>query len=456
MQITEAYFHAILADLIEDNPIACQGVLSIMDIVFTETVETLAVTLSEEPHLLVNLKFLEKNAQTEREVQAVILHEFLHVLLNHTEQFKEMDQLTNIALDSIINAIIHRSLGKDYSGFMSRYYADMQGLKRILRPITEAERPAHRNDPNLLQRVWMGLYDGKLVADDILSVAKDIGESVTEGMGGSPDAGGMPSGSGTEIEPGKYLLGGHNPGRKPLPEKLRKALDEALQSMNGHDIWRCPKARGIGANAYESLIAADTHVNTLWEATAWRALRDCLIPDSASRAMEMSEIQSMLPVLTSRDKRAFLKSLWSPFLPESIWESEHHKPIGSAQVYLDVSGSMYAELQAIVGLLSRLRRYIRVPFWAFSDKVAPATIENGILKTQTTGGTSINCVLEHIAKTRPGKAIIVTDGYIEPCRGDLLAQVKDQNILALVSRDGSDDELVKARIRCVQLEGFKK
>ncbi len=52
---------------------------------------------------------------------------------------------------------------------------------------------------------------------------------------------------------------------------------------------------------------------------------------------------------------------------------------GSAQVYLDVSGSMDAEMPLIVALLGRLARYIRRPFWAFSDEVAPARIEGGRL-----------------------------------------------------------------------------
>jgi hypothetical protein len=33
--------------------------------------------------------------------------------------------------------------------------------------------------------------------------------------------------------------------------------------------------------------------------------------------------------------------------------------------------------------------------------VVPATIERGVLKAGTSGGTSLECVLEHVAKTRP-------------------------------------------------------
>jgi hypothetical protein len=86
--------------------------------------------------------------------------------------------------------------------------------------------------------------------------------------------------------------------------------------------------------------------------------------------------------------------------------------------------------------------------------VVPATIEKGILKTSTSGGTSINCVLAHIAATKPEKALVVTDGYIESCDALLLRSTRDQDIRALVSRDGSTAELRRASIPCKQLDKY--
>ena len=68
----------------------------------------------------------------------------------------------------------------------------------------------------------------------------------------------------------------------------------------------------------------------------------------------------------------FARALWSPLIPEAAWESHRRIGGGSAQVYLDVSGSMNAEMPLIVALLARLGAHIRRPFWAFSDVVAPA------------------------------------------------------------------------------------
>ena len=105
-----------------------------------------------------------------------------------------------------------------------------------------------------------------------------------------------------------------------------------------------------------------------------------------------------------------------------------------ANVYLDVSGSMNAEMPHIIALLGRLSRYIRRPFWAFSDRVAPALIKDGKLVASTTGGTSMACVLEHVAETRPASAIVVTDGYIEQLRPSLVKKAAGVRLHALEPR----------------------
>jgi predicted metal-dependent peptidase len=159
-----------------------------------------------------------------------------------------------------------------------------------------------------------------------------------------------------------------------------------------------------------------------------------------------------LPVLSERDKRAFLLGLWSPFIPDATWETHKKIAKGAANVYLDVSGSMNAEMPFIVALLNRLRSYIRMPFWAFSNVVAKAKIVKGALVTETTGGTSMNCVLEHIAKTKPQAAVVITDGYIEEVDKSLLKQISMVKLHVLISRDGSASEIHDAGIPYTQLE----
>ena len=67
----------------------------------------------------------------------------------------------------------------------------------------------------------------------------------------------------------------------------------------------------------------------------------------------------------------------------------------------------------------------------------PAVIERGQLRTSTTGGTSMQCVLEHVARTRPDAAIVVTDGFIEAISRSQVAKTRGTRRHVLVTRSGN-------------------
>jgi len=161
-----------------------------------------------------------------------------------------------------------------------------------------------------------------------------------------------------------------------------------------------------------------------------------------------------MPVLNQRDRRAYLRSLWSPVIPEADWLTPVERPLGSANVYLDVSGSMNHEMPLVVGMLIRLRHAIRMPFWAFSNTVAPAMIRQGKVITRSTGGTSMACVLVHLAKTRPAAAVVLTDGFVERLDPILVQQITGIRLHAVVTRGGSPAEFDRAGISYSQLGRF--
>ncbi len=445
--MTARDFHNVYRELIDENPLAIRAVLKVLRVEFTDTVPTLAVTCEQRPRLLVNLAFVREHCRTEAHVKAVVCHEFLHVLLRHTERFTALTRPEHLAVDAVINAIIHRSLGPDYSGMMSRYYADERGVARLLRPPTDDEQARTnrifcgslraRAEEKRVLSAWKGLYDGRLVADDIRDLARDLvkrDDRTVVSLLGDHD----------------HLAGGTSEAAT-LTGPLADALDTALKAMNGSGVFRSPKGRGIGAEAYRSEVrAADTAVDT-WRRETYAVLRRHLLPDPRSIAREPSPRSFTLPVLSPGDRRAALRSLWSPFLPDARWDTEHPARAGSAHVYLDVSGSMYAEMPVIVALLGRLAAYIRRPFWAFSNVVAPARIEQGRLIAATTGGTSMGCVLEHVARTRPRAAIVVTDGYIEPLTPAQVAATAGTRLHVIVTRDGNAALLQRAGLPYTQL-----
>jgi hypothetical protein len=262
---------------------------------------------------------------------------------------------------------------------------------------------------------------------------------------------------GPQTGPTAVLIGNHDAlgdGRPPdsdTPTVLANALDATLKAMNGSGVFRSPIGRGVGADAYRNEVrGADTAVGR-WRRETYAVLRRHLLPDPRSVAREPSARSFTLPVLSPGDRRAALRSLWSPFLPDARWETEHTARAGSAHVYLDVSGSMNAEMPLIVALLGRLTPYIRRPFWAFSNVVAPARIEQGRLIADTTGGTSMGCVLAHVARTKPKAAIVVTDGYIESIARAQVAATAGTRLHVVLTRDGSATELRHSGLPYTQL-----
>ena len=456
--MNEQRFRNLLLELIDENPFAIRATLKILQVEFTQRVPTLAVTCEDRPRLLVNLEFLTQHCKTDSHAKAIVCHEFLHVLLRHTEQRGKLTTARHLAFDAVINAIIHRQYGPGYSGMMAAYYQDESDLRKLLRPMNDVELAwfkEHEGPSNQLPQwvtAWNGLYDGRLVADDIESLAESIAESALHGQF---KAG---KGSGpftlTDWLPDDFgdFLGNHAELGQRLPDELADALDKSLKEMNGTGIWRSPKDRGVGANPYEALFNAKNDPMARWQKKTLEILRQHLMPDRRSKAVRTNEREYRIPVLSPQDRRAFLRSMWASFLPDAAWTTRVTRREGSAQVYLDVSGSMAAEMPQVIALLGRLSRYIHRPFWAFSDVVAPAVIERGQLKTRTTGGTSMECVLEHVAMTRPLAAVVVTDGYIEKLDQSLVSKVAATKLHVLLTRDGSPAELRRVGLPYTQLD----
>lgn len=432
----ESVFKSIVAEMIEENPLAIRAVLKILAIDFTDDVPTLAVTCENRPRLLVNLDFVKAHCATDQQVKAVICHEFLHVLLRHTEGRRSMSPRENLAMDAVINAVIHRQLGPDYSSMMSAYYAGADGLRKMLRPLTQGEfhlatnMGSHSQPPQWVQ-AWMALYSGRLVVDDIRDLAKDLW---------------------VEDSDVQLFLGNHQDIGEPLTGPIIDALNDSLRAMNGSGTWRYPRQRGVGAHSCEALFTAKDAVIAKWRKSAMEVLKKHLLPDRRARAQCFTNLPYRMPVLNSKDRRAFVRSIWDSFIPDAAWVASTPRSRGTAQVYLDVSGSMNAEMPHLVALLNRLRPYIRMPFWAFSDDVKPAVIERGQLRTESSSGTSMACVLEHLARTRPTAAVLVTDGFIEEVPAARVRQIGDIRLHAIVSRDGNPSLLARAGIPYTQLD----
>jgi hypothetical protein len=271
--------HALLHELIEENPFAIRAVLKILSVEFTTTVPTLAVTNEPRPRLLINLEFMSRECRTDEHVKALLCHEFLHVLLRHTSVTGPLTPARHLALDAVINAIIHRQLGEKYSSLMSNYYSDLQGISQLLRPMTSIElrrlnaRPAEPL-PAWWQ-AWQGLYAGRVVADDIEQLAVDLSR-VDMGAAatlGDREAAHRPDIVATLVG---QLLGNHDDADDaPLVDALERALARARREMNGGGIWR---DAGPGGHPYELLVSPKQAALVVWKAKTLAVLRRHLVP----------------------------------------------------------------------------------------------------------------------------------------------------------------------------------
>lgn len=441
MKITTHTLPSLVRELIDENHFACRALLQVVSVDWSQDVPTAAVTCGEHPRMKVNPEFVAQHCSTDAELKALLMHEFLHVLLRHTEGSGPASEEQHIAWDAVINAIIHRSMGPAYSALMSRYYANEKGLRLLLRPPQPGEKPggSSKREHTLLTAVWRGLYEaGTLVADDIEDVARDLKRA-------------------RRLEPNTVLLGNHDATDGASPQDppdgpVREALERALSTVNGSGIWRSPRTASLAAELTALRQRQDKHADIRrWRSEAMVVLRRHLSPDARAARQLRAEAEYRLPVLGSADRRAFTRALWSPLIPEATWL--HNVPVGrgSAQVYLDVSGSMSDEMPHIVALLAQLRGLIRRPFWAFSNEVVPARIEGGRLIARTSGGTSMLCVLQHVAKTRPSAAVVVTDGWIEAITREDAKAAGSTRLHAIVTRQGSPYALSQAGIPYTQL-----
>jgi hypothetical protein len=424
--VDEELFRAILAELIDENAFACRAVLSLAGVSFDERVPTLAVSLTKPFTLRVNLAFVSKHCQTEDEVRAVILHEFLHVLLGHTDRFERVNSTLNIALDATINAMIHRTMGRTYSAFFRRFYRKAVRGSRLLRPpILEGSEytPFHT--------AWDKLYKGQLTTDDVLALLESMDE---------------------EADNETRFIGGHEPAECDSDPAMNETLAESWQQFQGAWPGNTPAEGSMKSHLASLRAPVKSGAAELWERTALRALRKVLTAEHSGVPTQQRRSEALLPILNQRDRRSMMRAMWSPILPKVRWETESQGERMASSVYLDVSGSMAVEMTRVIGLLERLLPWIRRPFWAFSTEVAPADIRAGVLQTETTGGTDLNPVLRHIAKTGVRKVLIVTDGYVGECDPKLLKRASTCQIHVLITRNGTPHAIQQAGLPYTQLD----
>ena len=423
MNWTEQRIRDIITDMTAENPMACRSLLEISEIQFTENVPTMAVTLSGTPTLKINMTFCREHLTCENDVKCVLLHEFLHVLLMHTSIYKECNPLLNVSLDAIINAIIWRTMGAAYADFFKRFYAPTPPTI-LLRHIDPYESAYHFL-PDNWKAIHKLIYSKGYCADDLYELLTEL-----------------------KNRHQKYdwstvvVLGNHEP--EVIGESAQQVLNDIMNKMTGVDIWRKFEHPGNSDEARNQDRQLRQFRMNRWKQAATELIRKCVVAKN-KMALKHKHTYVAMPLLSASDRRAFLRFRAGGIIPQSTHELTHILHQEQATVYLDVSGSMDGELDALAALLHQLREWIRLPLLTFSNNVSVAKFKNGKLFFDTTGGTSISCVFNHIRRNRIQKAMIITDGFLGKMPEEMTAGIEKSKIHFLLTSQHHETDIADAR-----------
>ena len=420
-----------MAELADDNYLACRALFGISSVEFSDRVPTLAVSLSRSPVLCINKTFIGEYVQTGNDLKGLLLHEFLHVLLNHTRKFSSNNLLLNLALDAIINSIIHRHFGSEYSEIFCRLYKE-EGFELLLRPLYSQIRVFNTLN-NTMRLLNYEIYRGAMTADDLYELLKAGYEKKIslEGF----------------LFIGNHCSFGESEGR---PDSLAAEIAEALRFSS--EIGRLFNQYD-GGNPFDFESRAEQYHLSNWRKGTLRLLRKCLIAEGKVRVRMEGKV--ILPGYHRGNRRAVALQDTGGILPFSPCAGYNWRPSSEVNVYLDSSSSMTGEFNQLVSLLYSFRRSFNLKILTFSTSLHRAVFQGGKLRYRGTDGTYIICVFDHIRKTNPARSLIITDGYTGSIPDSALEGIDRKNIKCLISPNGQPHFIKEAGIDYYHLKPLK-
>ncbi len=367
-------------------------------------VPTAAVDCTRQPRLRINPDFVARYCPKDEHVFLLVMHEIWHVMLGHTRMHPRMTPAQNIAFDAVINAGLMREFHQpEYMGFFDEINPADKFPGCLLRPPVGWPRnpqyPVDAGPPGtveLLQRLYPPHNDAGVALpmyEDVLSLLIRSGWVQFEFT---------------------TLLGNHDPLQihDPLLKDLMQQARSQWQPMTELETQRLRLAN-------KHLPVGQTGKET--RAVFAQALRLALIQHDG-RMLKREQI----PVMSSgnrtvlpnpRDRLAPARSRLG--LPQTLWEQpvmvnvRRWKPVEKAHIYLDVSGSMEFLLPNLLDLVIPYLADGTADVFQFSTEVEPISYEQiSRGNITTTGGTDINCVLDHMLNLPkiPKTVLLLTDG----------------------------------------------
>lgn len=383
--------------------------LQLLSIELSHEIPTAAVTVGARSRLLINPDFLKQYCKSEEHLAMLVMHELYHVLLGHTRLYGRPTLAANWAFDCIINAQLCRlHPGVEFTSFFSSLAATEGPWSLIAPPPGWPDAP--RYAPGVLGDVHRRLYDDAGVTTEELFALLD---RIT-----------------IELDPEdlRRLLGNHS-GESGQGDPLQLDPDLMAEVRRIVARWPMVERRG-GVDDGGQLVSLQD--DPCPHAAARRAVRKLLYRAARGAQGGVRQWQTRMQSATSvlpqaRDRRAQLQRFTgnTPLLWQGQMQQPELRDSGQAHVYLDVSGSMAAWLPVLLDAFTDAAALVHWPIFGFSTEVHPITRE--ALATghyQSTGGTHIACVAQHLVNAGIQRALIITDGEVQDIPTALLERLR--------------------------------
>ncbi len=383
-------------DAVPARSYALGALLSLLRVEASEEVPTACVSCERRPVLSVNPRFVKEHCRTDAHLFILVMHELHHVLLGHTRLFPRPTPAHNLAFDAVINALLcARFPEQAYTSFFTEQYGNEQGPLRLLAPPGRV-----KVRPEQLEALHKALYAGEATAEEVFhAVVHEVGvvELSIERLLGSHGRAEADGGWGTEATDPRVV------------DAIRRIVEK----------WPPPSDPIRGRSLADVLKQMTVTPGAAVAAAVRKATRDALL-GAADRGRRQPRrtagpAPALVPLPDPADRRARVaRELGAtPLLYWSIASGRRGRDEGAAHVYLDVSASMDPWIEDLYGALASLRRHIAPDVHLFSTRVGTVplrALRDGV--RTTTGGTDVQCVLEHALAGRARRVLIVTDGYV--------------------------------------------
>ena len=404
-------------------PYGLEKLLSMLDVIETESIPSAAVPIHMTPRILINPKFVAKYCEQDECLATLILHELHHVLLGHTRLFRRVSVIHNIAFDAIINAMLCRQNPTHNDLFEKLYQADVFPDYFLRAPIGFPSQPQYPiNIPFEHQELISELYyTTRTSFYEVFERIKTVLPIINI-----------------------KLIGHHDKDDEGVTKENNPALFDVIREIV--EQWPLPPDPILGRSLSQTIRNKQfvyKHKKSP-EKTIAKAIQRLIQDENNSkmegRAIHYTQIQQAWP---SADRRAFSYQLsgGTPLLYTHAIPIP--KSITRAHIYIDVSGSMNDYITAISNAVLSCEHYIKENIFLFStivEKISINAFRKGSYKT--TQGTDFAIVAEHIHSNKIRSALIITDGFVGPTPNAYLQSCKKANIQILLTQNGYRDDLI--------------